>query len=53
MFRSWNKFKINRINSLNYKESNRLKVIKKELLKFNASVKIKDNVFFLDTSELI
>ena len=45
--------KLTGINSLNYKESNRLEVIKKELLKFNASVKIKDNVFFLDTSELI
>ena len=42
--------KLTGINSLNYKESNRLQVIKKELLKFNASVKIKDNVFFLDTS---
>ena len=42
--------KLTGINSLNYKESNRLQVIKKELLKFNASVKIKDNIFFLDTS---
>ena len=42
--------KLTGIKSLNYKESNRLQVIKKELLKFNASVKIKDNIFFLDTS---
>lgn len=42
--------KLTGVNALILKESNRLKVMKKELEKFNVKVIIEDDFFFMDTS---
>ena len=42
--------KLTGIQTLMYKESNRLKVMKKELEKFNVKVVLTENSFFMDSS---